>query len=41
MGLGFNFVTAIEINSTTTISTWLGDAGVAFSQSGLTVTLMQ
>jgi hypothetical protein len=41
MGLGYAFVSAIEHNNTTTASTWFGDAGVAYVQSGMTVTLMQ
>lgn len=42
MGLGFNYVSAIEANSSTTTSTWLGDSGAPlFIQTGLAVTLHQ
>ena len=40
MGLGFNFISAIELNQTTTASTWLGDAA-ADSQTGLAWTSTQ
>jgi hypothetical protein len=41
MGLGYNYVSALELNSTTTASTFIGDGGVAYIQTGMTVTLMQ
>lgn len=41
MGLGFNFLSAIEINSSTTASTWLGDAAVAYTQTGMRAIMWQ
>jgi hypothetical protein len=34
-GLGFHFLLALEFNSSSTASTWYGDIGVAYFQSGL------
>lgn len=41
MGLGYNYVSAIEFNNSTTANTYYGNAGVAFFQTGLSATLMQ
>lgn len=40
-GLGFHFVSALELNSTTTASTWVGSGGVAYTQTGLHLLLRQ
>jgi hypothetical protein len=39
-GIGFHYVSAIEFNTTTTASTWHGDLGVAYFQTGLHVELL-
>jgi hypothetical protein len=39
LGLGFHFLQAVEFNSTTTSSTWLGDSGTTFLQTGLSAQL--
>lgn len=41
MGLGYNYVSAIEFNNSTTANTYYGNAGVAFFQTGFFATLMQ
>lgn len=41
MGLGFNFVSAIEYQTNTVASTWIGDTGTTYVQTGLSVSLMQ
>jgi hypothetical protein len=41
IGLGYTFVTPLEHNSTTTASSWYGDAATAFLQTGFTVELWQ
>lgn len=41
MGQGFVFVSAIEFNTSSTASTWIGGGGVAFQQTGLTATMSQ
>ena len=38
--IGVHFFSANEFNNTATSSTWYGDAGVAYLQSGLTTTFM-
>jgi hypothetical protein len=40
-GLGVHFFQAIEYNSTTTASTWYGDVGTAYVQTGLHVNCVQ
>lgn len=41
MGLGYHFCTALEFNTTTTASTWFGDAGTVYLQTGLAGVLWQ
>lgn len=41
MGLGFQFLAALEFNDSATASTWSGDANATFIQAGLTVQLVQ
>jgi hypothetical protein len=38
-GIGSHFVSALEWNANTTASTWLGDFGSAYTQTGLIVSL--
>ena len=41
MGLGYHYVSAIEYNSTATASSWYGDNGFTFFQTGLHAVLAQ